>query len=1146
MRLRSVFLAILILAYAEPVWPQGSFGSLTGVISDPAGAAVPSATVKITNLETAAEVTIRSSSEGTYLAPGLSPGRYRLTASAPGFKTLSQEPVIVSTATVSTVDISLPVGEVNESVTVTGGGAELQTASAEIGTVMPQKAMLDLPISMGGAATTGATGRRQVENFIFLTPGVTGTQWEKSINGAPGFSQEVLIDGVDMQNIGAPGFIAEGSPPYEAVQEFKVQNSLYPAEYGLGFGVMNFNLKSGTNKFHGNLFEFLRNDKTDARAFFSASKPSIRQNEYGGTVGGPVLLPKYNGKDKTFFFFSYSGFQLRGGLPTAGRITLPTAQERGGSFSDYPFPIFDPATTRSDGAGGSVRDPFPNNQIPTSRFSAVAQRALPLIPQPDFVGSYFNNYVDRSNQPSTDNDWSIKIDHIFNSKQHLSGAFWSAHGNTQINGSVAGAFNPGYRNTPTTAAGYRLNDEYTITPTLVNHAGFGYTPTSPTWSRWTLDPRLGNQVLQIPGIPSDSHGYPALTFSALYPSLGNSNNNGTDPQYFQNWTGVDDLSWVKGRQQLKFGILYRHRAMTILDRRNEGGTFNFSALSTSQPDSPAFANNGNAFASFLLGQVFSASRAVPAPLRHFGDNMTALYVDDTIKITNRFTLTLGLRYEIPIYAQEKNGDISFLSLATPNSGAGGRPGALVYLGQGQGRTGTMNIFGSYYKSLAPRFGAAYSVDKQTVVRLGYGIFRIYPNYGRLNGCNYWCSGFGLQPAVTSTDQGVTPAFLLDSGFPASPVNPPIFDPTLNNNGTVSFINENAYRPALMQSWTLDIQRNLPFAILLDLAYVGSKSNGTWTGMENLNQVNPKYLSLGQTLLASIGSPQAIAAGITAPYSGFTGSVAQALRPYPQFTSILDMYQPTGYNQYEALQMRLQKRYSNGLSFLAAYTFSKNLGAPGSDTFGDTAGGGGQMAIDTYNRRLEKALASIDQTHVFILSWNYELPVGKGKKYLSNANPVVQNILGGWQLNSIDTYRSGTAIAVSGGPTIPLFGGGNRPNWISLNVLTPISMSSFDPAVDRYLNINAFSQPAPFTFGNGPLRLPNVRTPFYYNEDFSVFKNVYFRESAYIQFHAEFYDIFNRVVFAGPSANLNNPTTFGVIGSQANTPRVMQFALKLIF
>src|SRR5581483_4258862 len=311
---------IAVVALASPAWCQSNLGGLTGRVAHSTGAGVPAADLRITNIDTAAEVRISSSSDGAYLAPNLQPGRYRVAVSKEGFKTIVQEPITISTATVSTLNFTLAVGQVNESVTVEGGGAELQTTSAEVGTVMPTKAILDLPISLGGAATTGATGRRQIENFIFLTPGVTGNQWSKSINGSPGFSQQVLIDGIDMQNIGAPGFIAESSPPYEAVEEFKVQNTLYPAEYGLGFGVLNFTLKSGTNRFHGDLFEFLRNDKFDARSFFSSQKPSIRQNEFGGTIGGPVILPKYNGKDRTFFFFTYSGFRLHGGLPTPGRV----------------------------------------------------------------------------------------------------------------------------------------------------------------------------------------------------------------------------------------------------------------------------------------------------------------------------------------------------------------------------------------------------------------------------------------------------------------------------------------------------------------------------------------------------------------------------------------------------------------------------------------------------------------------------------------------------------------------------------------------------------------------------------------------------------------------------------------------------------
>lgn len=1141
-------LACFVLSSLPCGWGQGSLGGLTGRVADPTGAPVTGVAVKIRNIDTSAEAEASTTSDGAYLAPSLQPGRYRITVTHAGFKTAVREPVTVSTATISTVDFTLAVGDVSESVTVSGGSIQLETTSAEIGTVMPTKTILDLPISLGGAATTGATGRRQIENFIFLTPGVTGNQWNKSINGAPGFSAEILIDGIDMQNIGAPGFIAEASPPYEAVEEFKVQNTLYPAEYGGGYGVINFTLKSGTNKFHGDLFEFVRNDKFDARSFFSGkTKPMLRQNEFGGTFGGPLILPKYNGRDRTFFFMAYSGFRLRGGVPTGGLVTLPTLQQREGNFSDYPFPLFDPATTRPSGTGGFTRDPFVNNQIPKSRFSGVAQRSLPLIPAPDLPG-YFNNYVNRANQPSTDDDWSVKVDHQINRKQRLSAAYWWVNGNTQINGAVAGEFNPGFRNTPTEASGYRFNHTYTISPTLLNRAGFGYTPTSPTWSRWTLDPRQGNKVLQIPGIPAESHGFPILTFGGPtpYANLGNSNNNGTDPQFFQNWSGADDLSWVKGTHQLKFGFMFRRREMTVLDRRNEGGTFNFNSLSTSQPNSPDFARNGNPFASFLLGEVFSANAAVPAPLRHYKDDFVAVYAEDVIKLARNVNLSVGLRYELPLYAKEKEGIISFIDLSRPNPGAAGRPGALVFLGKGEGRTGTYDIFGSYHKAFSPRFALTYGLGKKTVIRTGYGIFRIQTAVGRLNGCNFWCSGFGLQPSYTTTNQGVTPAFPLDQGFPPNPRNPPIFDPALNNNGSVSMINNKANKPGTLQSWTFDIQRDLPFGIMLDLAYVGSKSNGTWTGLENPNQVNPRYLSLGQLLLADIGSPQAAAAGIGRPYPGFAGSVAQALRDYPQYTNIDDMYQPTGYNFYNALQMRLQKRYSSGLSFLGAYTLAKNIGFPGGDIFGDTAGGGGARGLDTFNRKLEKSLVSGDQTHIFIMSWNYELPFGRSKRFLGSVNPVLNKIVSGWQINAIQTYRSGTPIAVGGGGQLPLFGGGNRPNWISSNVRTSVAMSSFDPAKDRYLNIDAFSQPALYTFGTAPPRLPNVRTPFFYNEDVSFFKNTYLTESLHLQFRAEFYDIFNRVVFSGPSANINNPTTFGIIGGQANSPRLIQFAMKLIF
>ena len=1146
---QSILTALILLAAgAKLALPQGSLGGLTGRVTDVSGATIPEVAIQLRNVDTGTEFRSATSSDGAFLANSLPPGRYRVSVSKTGFRTAVRESVVVSTATITSADFVLEVGSVTDSITVSGSDVQLQTTSAEIGTVMSTKAILDLPISMGGAATTGATGRRQIENFMFLTPGVTGTQWNKSINGAPGFSQQVLIDGIDMQNIGAPGFIAEASPPYEAVEEFKVQNTLYPAEFGGGFGVMNFTMRSGANKYHGGLFEFFRNEAMDSRTFFGGSKKAhLRQNEYGGTFGGPVRLPGYNGTDKTFFFFAYSGFQLRGGVPVGAFVTLPTALQRGGNFSDYPFPIYDPATTAADGRGAFERTAFPGNQIPVSRFSGVATRSLALIPQPDLPG-FFNNYRSRQNQPSTDNDWSVKVDHQLTSKQRLSGAYWSVRGETTINGQVAGEFNTGYRVTPTTASGTRLNHTHTISPTLLNRAGFGYTPTSPTWSRWLLDTREGNKVLRIPGISEGSRGYSQLAFAGPtpYATLGNANNNGTDPQFFQNWSAADDLSWVKGRHQLKFGGSFRYRRMTVQDRRNEGGSFNFNSLSTSQPNSADFARFGNPFASFLLGEVFSASAAVPAPTRQYNDQFVAAYAEDVFKLSSRLTISLGLRYELPIYVKEKDGIISFLDPTRPNPAAGNRPGGLVFLGSGPGRTGSRVIIPGYKVGFSPRVAITYALGRKTVIRTGYGLFRVETAVGRMNSCQFWCSGFGLQPFYTSTNSGISSAFPLDRGFPANPQAPPIFDPALNNNGSVTMINGDANRMALSQSWTLAIQRELPFGINLDAAYVGTKSSGTWTGLSVPNQIHPRFLSLGQTLNAGITSPQAQTAGVAIPYAGFTGSVAQALRAFPQFTNVDDVYQPTGYNFYNSLQMRVQKRHASGVSFLAAYTLAKNIGFPGGDIFGDVGGGGGARGIDTFNRKLEKSIVPSDQTHVFITSWSYDLPFGRGKKFLSGSSRLADAVIGGWAFNAIQTYRSGTTIAVGGGPALPLFGGANRPNWISPDVRSPVSMGSFDPARDRYLNVTAFSQPALFTIGNAPPRMPHVRTPRLLNEDFSVFKNLRFTEAVALQIRGEFYNVMNRVVFGGPAANINNPATFGVIGGQANTPRLIQLGAKIIF
>ena len=711
---RNVLLAIVVvMASSLGLWAQGNLGGLTGHISDPSSAMIPDAAVKVENIETNVVYSTVSTSEGDYLVSAMPPGSYHVVVSKPGFMTFNQSPVVVSTGTVSTLDIKLTVGEVTQSVTVTTQLVQLETTTAEVGTVMQRQVLLDLPISLGGTLTTGASGRRQIESFTFLTPGVTGSQWEKSINGAPGMSQEILYDGIDAQNIGAPGFIAESTPPYEAVQEFKVQNALYPAEYGMGYGVENFTLKSGTNQFHGDGFEFIRNQHLDATGFFSNYKPVIQQNEFGGTLGGPVILPHYNGKDKAFFFTSFSGFEIRGGLPPAGLVTLPTAQERLGDFTDYTdthgnlIPIYDPTTTQPDGQGDFTRQQVSCggvlNKICPDQISGVANRLIPLIPATEFPGHLFN-YIDHSYSPSHDWDWSAKGDYILNSKQRISASYWWTRADTIINGPVAGALDPYLRHTPTNGGGIRFNHYYTISPTVLNHIGIGYTPSAPGWSDWKVDPRKGNEILQIPGIPLDVPAFPRINFDQVYEQYGNTPNQDYYPQYYQNWAAVEDLSWVKGRHELKFGFSYRHRKITAFDGDTAAGAFNFDSASTSLPDSPNFSTWGNAFASFLYGQVLSATRTIPEPINHIHDTFWDFYGQDVIKLAPKLTLTLGLRYEIPWYAEETKGIMSLFNPTLANPGAGGIPGALEFLGNGTGRTGTFNIFGTYHHAVSPRAG----------------------------------------------------------------------------------------------------------------------------------------------------------------------------------------------------------------------------------------------------------------------------------------------------------------------------------------------------------------------------------------------------------------------------------------------------------
>lgn len=1123
---------------------QGNLGGLNGTVVDTSGASVPGARVTLKSQATNQVVTTESTDSG-FVFRGLTPGVYHLEVEKTGFKKVVRESLSILTATQADVTVTMEVGNTAEAVTVSADTIALQTSSPEVSTVLQRQTLLDLPIQIGsGASTTGASGRRQPETFIFLTPGVVGTQWGKSINGSPEFGQEILIDGISAQLSSNPGFLAQSSPPYESIEEFKVQNTLFPAEFGRGFGVINYTLRSGTNRFHGGAFEFLRNDKLDARPFFNATRPIVRFNEYGGNFGGPIIIPKlYNGKDKTFFNFNYTG--LRNSPPLPGNlVSMPTADFLNGNFSRHVdsagalLPIFDPATTLADG----TRTPFPGNIIPANRFSRVARNTAALLPAPDLPG-YFNNYLARNANPVEDDIWSLKVDHLLSSRQRVSYVMWRSLNDQYVNsvlGRSGGPLGPWFLGN-TKGSNYRGNYDFTATPSVLIHIGYGYTKSNPTRR---LDDRKGNEIIQLPGIPRDNPGFPTFNINNTYGGIeiGNSAQQPNDPSANISHAMVASLSWVKNRHQLKFGGEGRlMKFVNFAGTQNGGlsGAYTFSNLSTSSLTDPRFNQLGNAWASFLLGEVFSGQRFFPMGERTVQNEFYAYYVDDVWRVNNKLTVTLGFRHEIPTTVRDIDGRQSGFDPSLANPGAGGRAGALAFFGD--------RIVGNYYGQIAPRVGIAYTVTPKTVIRTGFGIFYSPGNAtqigqfpGRYN------AGFTFPQSFPNTSNGRVPAFNMDQGVPAFTGTLPNKDATLLNGASIDYMNPGANKAGYTNSWTFNIQRELPGSFLLDLGYVGSRSLRLPSGLENLNQVDISRLALGNTLNSDINSAAAVAAGIPLPYAGFTGSVAQALRPYPQYTGISNLAQPTGFSNYHSLQTRLQRRYSNGLSLLLSYTLSKTLvhGAGYSNREIDAAG---SPPLDTRNRDLEKRLASFDRKHVAIVSWTYELPFGKGKKFLGNSR-ALDLLVGGWQLNGIHNFRTGAPVFIGGGGVIPLFNGGNRPNIVNTNFDTGVSGSDYDPgnaALQRKLDINAWAQPAAFTLGNAAPSYNMLRAYGSISEDFSIQKNFHLFESHQLQFRTEMFNAFNRVNWGSPAANLNAPANFGRITS-TDPPRSIQMALKYMF
>lgn len=1141
MKVHVVFLFLFISA---TVWSQTDRGSIRGVVLDQTGAAVPNVVISATNVATGIAATTTSTTAGAYNFPALQSGVYRINVQHPGFKNLVHSQIDVAAASVIGLDLSLEVGDVGQTVTVSSEAPLLQTQTSAMETVVDNRAFVDLPLSSGGGRRSNA--------YLQLVPGYAGSpgSFTDSINGGQASTKEIQLEGASMVTQEITGDGRNVTFPPDAVQEMSVATSGYAAEYGnSGGGVERYALKSGGNELHGNIYEFLRNEAFDARGFFNTVRPVHREHEFGGTIGGPVVIPKlYDGRNRTFFFFGFNGYTFNASNRTA-ILSVPTQAFRNGDFSAWPQQLYDPATTERLPDGTITRQPFPGNQIPANRIDPTSRRILELVPLPDLAGN-FNNYS--ANVPPNFNDkWTYvaKGDHHFNSKHRVSASFVFTDNPIDTSGNGLPYPIGGQNSEPFGYRFIRAAHDWTATPTMLNQFRVGY-----NWQRQNVDPitRLDDwpQTLGLKGMELAAGMFPNISWGSLT-STGGSRPY-TD-RASTTYTFSDALSWTKGAHNFKFGFEVRRLDTNYVIQQNISG-LNFSRNQTARPGS--LSNTGLEFASFLLGQVDQA--LLPLRGEFYPIEITsqaALYAQDDYKITPRLTINYGLRFDMFTPTTEKNNWYSIVDTTKPNPFAGNLPGVYVFAGQ-DGVGSRIAPADKNSNNFAPRLGFAFKLNDNTAIRSGYGISYFQTGaYGGGNNTNFM-NGYWIDNTVASQDQ-LSPAFTFADGFPASQtIVPPFLSPSLGvgSGVVVNYWAPSAGRAGYSQNWNFNIQRQLATNLALDVGYVGSKGTNL-PARTDINQLHPDYFRLGSSLLNSnINSPAVVAAGYRPPYPGFNGTLAQSLRPFPQFLNMFPggkSSDTTGNSTYHSLQVSLQKRYSSGLSGSFAYTFSKALtDAP--NNFVNNA----SVIRNIYDRSMDKTYPASWRPHVVAIAFNYELPFGPGKPWLSGRG-VAGKLIGGWQLNGILRYQNGSPLGVSAPQTNPLYNGsvgivGGSPAVAipqTADIVQGVDMmgtwdGSFDPATDRWLNPAAFALPAG-VFGTSRPFIPNLYGPAFLNEDLGLIKKTRITERVTLDIRVEAFNAFNRTRFGNPSTNLGNPQTFGRITS-ASGQRNGQVAAKITF
>jgi hypothetical protein len=1150
--------ALASVLFASALFAQSDRGTITGTVMDQGGAVVPNATIALTSTASGANFQSVTTNTGNYTIVSLPAGLYELTVQMPGFKRFTQKGILVQVAQTARIDVKLELGLASESITVVAEAPLLKTEDSEQSHTMTGQRIGDLPINF--SVLSGGYVRSP---FAFITnePGANNTgQNVIRVNGMPNSSQSMMFEGQEATNTLSAARIDELQPSVEAIEAAALQTSNFAPEFGqIVGGLFNFNAKSGTNQYHGSAYDYLANDALNAGIPFTNSgnghliRPPVRKNDFGFSVGGPIRIPKvYNGTNRTFFFLSWEFYKEH--RYTSGIYqTVPTLAMRNGDFSQIltgknlgtdasgrgiaENAIYDPASAQTIN-GQVVTSPFPNNIIPQSRISPVAAKIQAMIPQPSNSG-LVNNWQQTYPAPKFQSVPSMKFDHNINGAQKVS-FYYSEFRTDQY-------VTPDGLPSPITALRIlyernrtmRLNYDYTATARLLFHLGAGYIMyRNPDMAlNSVLEYDAASQLGLKGGVANTFSG----TLSTGFPRLTGLNTNSygmglnmgpanANKYALDKPTGVVNATYVAGNHTFRAGADWRIDAYRNRNVVGSYGIWGFGPNETGLPylqsSSSGGGTIGNAYASFLLGLATSASVNTPQDPQ-FRKMSWSFFLQDNWKVTRKLTFNYGIRWDRQGAPDEIHQRIAEFSPTTPNPSAGGLPGATIYEGNGPGRC-NCKFTSTYPYALGPRLGIAYQITPKTVLRAGWGI-----TYGTTSNFNYVTSSLGGGAIGYNSISFVAPGF----GTPAAtfaqglPYTQAQLYPTTLSAGIVPFtgqLNGPPYwmdpkggRPPRVNQWNIGLQRELTRNLTIEAAWVGNR--GVWLQANNLTDINglttQKLQSVGlnlndanaRSLLTSTfssGKPQA--AGFQVPYAGFPlgQTLAQALRPFPQFTNIPVLWSPRGNNWYDSLQSKVIKRVGQGLDAQLSFTWQKEL------TDAEST-----VANDVFNLPVQKAISGSSIPLQTAISFNYEFPV------FGRENRVVKAITSGWKLGGALRYQSGLPILVPYATNnlstlLPRSVGANmtyaNPTGQRFFTQDP-NCHCFDSNSTFVLNPAAWSQPAAGQWGAGAPYYNNYRWQRQPSESLSLGRTFHFKERMQFQIRAEFFNVFNRVILTSPTA-----------------------------